>query len=133
MYPATASIGAALQKLNRYPSQDKLIIDARNHLKTAQTIMSERWSIHYSIYWNGSNARTKYSICAKLEGTAYDARTALINAGTLLNLYVDHNYIPTESLNNWQEIIRCLINADRWFTRDYIDSNAKQLKILGLE
>jgi hypothetical protein len=133
MYPCTAAIGAALQKLERYPSQDMLIIEAQSNLKAAYTLMSDRWTVHYSIYWNQSNAKTKYTVCARLEGISYDAKTAVIDAGNLLNLYVDRNHIPEEYLNNWHQIIQDLTNAHRWISRDYCDNNCKQLKLLVLE
>lgn len=47
----------------------------------------------------------------------------------LLNSYIDRNHIPDEYLYSWQQIIHNLTNADRWITRDYIDSNSKQLKL----
>lgn len=132
MYPATAAIGAALQRLKRFPSsQNQLILDAQVQLTVAYQLMNDRWKIHYSIYWNGSNAKTRHTVESKLEGMAFDAKTALINAGDLLNAYTDRYQIPDEDIPSWCNIIQYLNNANRWILRDYIDSNCKQLELLS--
>lgn len=131
MYPATAAIGAALQKLRQFPcDRDKLIIDAELELETAYQLMSNRWKIHYSIYWNASNAKVKYTVRAELKGMAFDAKTALANAGNLLNIYTDRYRILDEDISNWCNIIQYLNNANRWMLEDYEDSNHKQLKLI---
>jgi hypothetical protein len=132
MYAATASICVAIEKLKQFPASmdSTLLIEARSELITARNLLESRWKIWNSIYWKRSNAATKRSIRAKLEGLAFDALTGVIDAGKLLNRYVDTVGILYESAPLWSEIINCLSNAYRWISRDYYyDCLGKQLKL----
>jgi hypothetical protein len=132
MYAATASICVAIEKLKQFPgSMDyTLLIEARSELITSRNLLESRWQIWNSIYWKRSNAATKRSIRAKLEGLAFDALTGVINAGKLLNRYVDIIGILDENASLWSEIIHCLHNAYRWISIDYYyDCLGKQLKL----
>ena len=132
MYAATASICVAIEKLKQFPgsTNSALLIEARSKLITARNLLESRWTIWNSIYWRRSNAANKRSVSAKLEGLAFDALTGAIDAGKLLNRYVDTVGIPNEYTNLWSEIIHCLFNAHRWISRDYYyDCLGKQLKL----
>jgi hypothetical protein len=132
MYAATASISVAIEKLKQFPgsTNSALLIEARSKLITARNLLESRWKIWNSIFWKRSNAATKRSITAKLAGLAFDALTGVINAGKLLNRYVDTVGILYENAPLWSEIIHCLFNAYRWISRDYYyDCLGKQLKL----
>jgi hypothetical protein len=132
MYAATASICVAIEKLEQFPGSmdEPLLIEARSELITARSLLESRWEIWNSIFWKRSNAATKRSITAKLEGLAFDALTGVINTGKFLNRYVDTVGILDENTPLWIEIIHCLSNAYRWISRDYFsDCLGKQLKL----
>jgi hypothetical protein len=132
MYAATATICVAIEKLKQFPGSmdDPLLIEAQSELVIARTLLESRWKIWNSIYWRRSNAATKRSIRAKLEGLAFDALTGVTNAGRLLNRYVDIVGILDENALLWSEIIHCLHNAYRWISSDYYyDCLCKQLKL----
>ena len=132
MYAATATICVAIEKLDRFPgSMDStLLIEARSELEIARNLLESRWQIWNSIYWRSSNAATKRSVKAKLEGLAFDALTGVTNAGRLLNRYVDTIGILGENAPLWSEIIHCLHNAYRWISESYYyDCLCKQLKL----
>jgi hypothetical protein len=134
MYPATAALGTALQRLKRFSINDnELIIDAQAELEIAYGLMNNRWKIHYSIFWNYSNAKVRHTVLARMQGIAFDAKTSLVEAGSLLNAYSDRYAISDEDINNWYEIIQNLNNASRWMIRDYCDSDSKQLKLFVFE
>jgi L-rhamnose isomerase len=132
MYASTAAIKSAVEKLGRFPGnrENRLLIQAKSDLMIAHNLMEARWKIWNSIFWNRSNAATKYSVNAQLKGLTFDAQTSLITAGKLLNLYVDRYGISDSNKYLWCEIIRCLHSANRWMLRDYYhDSQCKQLKL----
>jgi hypothetical protein len=132
MYAATATISVAIEKLKQFPDsvEDPLLIDALSELTVARNLLESRWNIWNSIFWKRSNAATKRSVRAKLEGLAFDALTGVIKAGKLLNRYVDTVGILDENASLWSEIISCLHNAYRWISRDcYYDCLCKQLKL----
>lgn len=132
MYASTAAIKAAVEKLKMFPGnrENQLLIQARSELTIAANILENRWGIWNSIFWKTSNAATKRTVRAKLEGLAFDALTSVINAGKLLNRYVDELSIADENSYLWCEIIRCLHNAVRWISETYgCTSSCKQLKL----
>jgi hypothetical protein len=132
MYAATAGIGAGLQKLEKFPGyqHERVLILAGLELKIAYNLLETRWKIWNSIFWNGSNAATKRSVNAKLESITFDAQTALIKAGILLNRYYDEYGILPKDKYLWSEIISCLNSSDRWIKEEfYFDSRSKQLKL----
>jgi hypothetical protein len=132
MYAATATICVAIDKLKQFPGNmdAPLLIEARSELKIARNLLENRWQIWNSIYWQRSNAATKRSVRAKLEGLAFDALAGVANAGKLLNRYVDTVGILDENARLWSEIIHSLHNAYRWISTDYYyDCLCKQLKL----
>jgi hypothetical protein len=132
MYAATATICVAIEKLDRFPGSidSTLLIEARSELEIARNLLESRWQIWNSIYWRRSNAATKRSVRAKLDGLAFDALARVTNAGKLLNRYVDTVGILDENAPLWSEIIHCLHNAYRWISTDYhYDCFCKQLKL----
>ena len=133
MYAATATICVAIEKLKQFPGSmdDPLLIEARSELEIARNLLESRWQIWNSIYWRRSNAATKRSVKAKLEGLAFDALAGVTNAGRLLNRYVDTVGILDEKISLWSEIIHCLHNAYRWISESYYyDCLCKQPKIV---
>jgi hypothetical protein len=132
MYAATATISVAIEKLKQFPGgmTEPLLIEARSELVISRNLFESRWNIWNSIRWNKSNAATKRSVNAKLEGLAFDALIGVINAGRLLNQYIDTISILDENTLLWSEIINNLHNAYRWISRDYYyDCLGKQLKL----
>jgi hypothetical protein len=132
MYAATASICVAIEKLKQFPDgmKEPLLIKARSELEIARNLLESRWQTWNSIYWKFSNAATKRSVRAKLEGLAFDALTGVINAGKLLNRYVDMIGILDENASLWSGIIHCLHNAYRWISESYYyDCLCKQLRL----
>jgi hypothetical protein len=132
MYAATASICVAIEKLKQFPGNmdAPLLIEARSELIIARTLLESRWNIWNSIFWKRSNAATKRSVRAKLEGLAFDALAGVTNAGKLLNRYVDTVGILDKNASLWSEIIHCLHNAYRWISESYYyDCLCKQLKL----
>jgi hypothetical protein len=132
MYAATATISVAIEKLKRFPGgmTEPLLIEARSELVISRNLFESRWNIWNSIRWNKSNAATQRSVNARLEGLAFDALIGVINAGNLLNQYVDSVGILVENTGLWIDIIQSLHNASRWITRDYYyDCLGKQLKL----
>ena len=132
MYKATAAYGSAIQQLQRLPDRhnSELLIHAGLELAIAYNLMRARWEIINSIFWKTSNAATKRSVRAKVEGMTFDAVSSLLKAGELLNRYFDRYGIPPQSQRVWQELILCLCHAQRWTREDfYLDSTSKQLKL----
>jgi hypothetical protein len=132
MYKATAAYGSAIQQLKRLPDRhnSELLIHAGLELTIAYNLMRARWEITNSIFWKTSNAATKRSVRAKVEGMTFDAVSSLLKAGELLNRYFERYGIPTQSQRLWQETILCLHHAQRWTREDfYLDSTSKQLKL----
>lgn len=132
MYAATATISVAIEKLKRFPGgmKEPLLVEARSELVISRNLFESRWNIWNSIRWNKSNAATQRSVNARLEGLAFDALIGVINAGNLLNQYVDTVGILVENTLLWSEIINDLHNACRWISRDYYyDCLGKQLKL----
>ena len=132
MYAATATICVAIDKLKQFPASldEPLLIEARSELIIARNLLESRWQIWNSIYWQRSNAATKRSVRAKLEGLAFDALAGVANAGKLLNRYVDTVGILDENARLWSEIIHSLHNAYRWISTEYYyDCLCKQLKL----
>lgn len=132
MYAATATICVAIKKLNQFPGsvEDPLLIEAQSELIIARNLLERRWTTCNSIYWRRSNAATKCSVRAKLEGLAFDALARVTNAGKLLNRYVDTVGILDKNASLWSEIIHCLHNAYRWISESYYyDCLCKQLKL----
>jgi hypothetical protein len=132
MYAATATICVAIEKLKHFPGgmKESLLIEAKSELEIARDLLDSRWQIWNSIYWKLSSAATKRSIRAKLEGLAFDALTGVINAGKLLNRYVDTVGILDKNASIWSEIIHCLHNAYRWISESYsYDCLCKQLRL----
>jgi hypothetical protein len=133
MYPATAGVGSSLQQLQRFPDyqqQDQLLILAGLELTIAYSLLEARWKIATSIFWKRSNAVTKYSVKAKLDGIVFDANSSIMKAGELLNQYYDLHGIKERDREAWGRIIQSLINAHRWLDKEFAsDCNLKQLKI----
>jgi hypothetical protein len=132
MYAATATISVAIEKLKRFPGgmKEPLLVEARSELVISRNLFESRWNIWNSIRWNKSNAATQRSVNARLEGLAFDALIGVINAGKLLNRYVDTVGILADNTLIWSEIINNLQNAYRWISRDYYyDCLGKQLKL----
>ncbi len=132
MYAATATISVAIEKLKKFPGgvEEPLLIEAQSELEIALNLLEYRWKIWNSIFWKRSNAASKRSVRAKLDGLAFDALTGVINAGKLLNRYVGMVGILAENALLWSEIIHCLHNAYRWISSDYYyDCLCKQLKL----
>ena len=132
MYAATATICVAIEKLKQFPNgmKEPLLIKAQSELEIARNLLESRWQTWNSIYWRRSNAATKRSVRAKLEGLAFDALAGVTNAGRLLNRYVDTVGILDENAPLWIEIIHCLHNAYRWISDSYYyDCLCKQLKL----
>jgi|GEM_PF-5367189 len=101
MYRSTAAIRVVLEKLSKIlrDRDDKLLICSQSKLDAAHQILEKRWQIYNSIFWNQSDAATRYTVIAKLEGMTFDARTLIIDAGMALNQYVDLNIIPESSIS----------------------------------
>jgi hypothetical protein len=132
MYAATATISVAIEKLKQFPGsmEEPLLIEARSELAVARNLLEIRWTTWNSIYWKRSNAATKRSVRAKLEGLAFDALAGVTNAGRILNRYVDAVGILDENAPLWSEIIHCLHNAYRWISESYYyDCLCKQLRL----
>ena len=132
MYAATATISVAIEKLKKFPGGigESLLIQAQSELEIARNLLESRWQIWNSIFWKRSNAATKRSVRVKLEGLAFDALTGVINAGKLLNRYIDTIGILDENVSLWSKIISCLHNAYRWISSDYYyDCLCKQLRL----
>lgn len=133
MYPAAAGVGSSLQQLQRFPDyqqQDQLLILAGLELTIAYSLLEARWKIATSIFWKRSNAVTKYSVKAKLDGIVFDANSSIMKAGELLNQYYDLHGIEERDREAWGRIIQSLINAHRWLDKEFAsDCNLKQLKI----
>ncbi len=132
MYPVTAGVGSSLQSLERFPDyqQDQLLILAGLELTIAYNLLEARWKIANCIFWKRSNAATKYSVRAKLDGIAFDANSSIIKAGRLLNRYYDLHGIDERDREAWSQVIRSLTNGHRWLNEEFgIDCTAKQLKI----
>ncbi|WP_309729871.1 hypothetical protein [Chamaesiphon sp. OTE_75_metabat_556] len=132
MYPATAGVGSSLQSLERFPDyqQEQLLILAGLELTIAYRLLEARWKIANSIFWKRSNAATKHSVRAKLDGIAFDANSSIIKAGKLLNRYYDLHGIDERDREAWSQVIRSLTNGHRWLNEEFgIDCTAKQLKI----
>jgi hypothetical protein len=132
MYAATATISVAIEKLKKFPGgvEEPLLIEARSNLVIARNLLENRWQIWNSIYWRRSNAATKRSVRARLEGLAFDALAGVTNAGRLLNRYIGMVGILDENAPLWSEIIHCLHNAYRWISDSYYyDCLCKQLKL----
>lgn len=132
MYRVTAAYGSAIQQLKRLLDchNSELLIHAGLELTIAYNLMRARWEIINSIFWKTSNAATKRSVSAKVEGMTFDATSSLIKAGDLLNRYFDCYGIPPQSQRLWQETILCLHHAQRWTREDfYLYSTSKQLKL----
>ena len=92
--------------------------------------MKAKWEITNSIFWKRSNAATKRSVRAKVEGMTFDATSSLLKAGELLNRYFDRYGIPPQSQRLWQVTIRNLHHAQQWTGEDFrLDSTSKQLKL----
>jgi hypothetical protein len=107
MYAATATISVAIEKLKQFPGglKEPLLIEARSELVISRNLLENRWKTWNSIFWKRSNAATKRCVRAKLEGLAFDALAGLVNAGNLLNRYVDTVGILEENTSLWSEII----------------------------
>jgi hypothetical protein len=132
MYKSTAAYGSAIQQLKRFPDRhnSELLIHAGLELTIAYNLMRARWEIVNSIFWKTSNAATKRSVRSKVEGMTFDAVSSLINAGNLLDRYMDRHGIPAQYQRSWQETIACLHHAQRWTNEDFqLDSTSKQLKL----
>ena len=132
MYAATATISVAIEKLKKFPGgvEEPLLIEARSNLVIARNLLENRWQIWNSIYWRRSNAASKRSVRARLEGLAFDALAGVTNAGRLLNRYIGMVGILDENAPLWSEIIHCLHNAYRWISDSYYyDCLCKQLNL----
>jgi hypothetical protein len=132
MYPAAAGVGSSLQKLKHFPNyqREELLILAGLEMTIAYELLEARRRIWSSIFWQNSNAATKFAVNKKMEGIAFDAGTSIINAGKLLDQYYDQNKIQEADRAAWSEIIMSLISADRWLKEQFgNDANCKQLKI----
>ena len=132
MYAATATISVAIEKLKKFPGgvEEPLLIEAQSNLVIARNLLENRWQIWNSIYWRRSNAATKRSVRARLEGLAFDALAGVTNAGRLLNRYIGMVGILDENAPLWSEIIHCLHNAYRWISDSYYyDCLCKQLNL----
>ena len=132
MYASTATICVAIEKLKQFPgsTKDLSLIEAQSELVIARNLLESRWKIWNSIFWKRSNAVIKRSIRAKLEGLVFDALTGVINAGKLLNRYVNLVGVLGENASLWSEIIGSLHSAYRWLYKDYhFDCFCKQLKL----
>ncbi len=132
MYPATAGIGSSLRKLQQFPDyrKNQLLILAGLELTIAYSLSEAQWKIYNSIFWKRSNAATKFSVLAKLEGVAFDVDTSIISAGKLLNQYYERHGVNQHDRECWIEIIHQLQNAQRWLTEQCgVECVTKQLKL----
>ena len=132
MYAATAGVGSSLQSLKRFPDyqHNQLLILAGSELTIAYNLLEDRHKIWHSIFWQKSNAATKFAINKKIEGIAFDAGTSIVNAGKLLDRYYDEHGVDECDRKAWSEIIMSLISADRWLKEQFgNDCAAKQLTI----
>ncbi|PSB47467.1 hypothetical protein [Chamaesiphon polymorphus] len=132
MYSSTAGVGSSLQRLKRFPDyqHNQLLILAGIEMTIAYELLETRYKIWHSIYWKRSNAATKFAVNKKMEGIAFDAGTSIIEAGRLLDRYYDEYGVDEHDRNNWAEIIRSLISANRWLKEQFgKDCDFKQLTI----
>ena len=132
MYSSTAGVGSSLQRLKRFPDykNNQLLILAGLEMTIAYELLEARWRIWHSIFWQRSNAATKFAVNKKMEGIAFDAATSIINAGKLLDRYYDEHGVDEHDRKAWSEIIMSLISANRWLKEQFgNDCATKQLTI----
>jgi hypothetical protein len=132
MYVSTAKLSMTKEALKQYLqfNNHPLLNDANLELEKAIDLMENHYRVKYSIIWVESKSSTKKRIIGEIDRIAFDAYTAILKTGEMLNGYIDATDSNPPNLTVWLKIIEYLSKASWSMQKEnYPEIYRKQLTL----